>query len=193
MRQQLDVSEDTIIVLFSGKLSERKGVDLLPAAIRQLPESLRKRMHLLYLGDGALRSALEAQCAEFPKIPSTFAGFQNQSALSAYYHAADVFVLPSRSQETWGLVVNEALMHGLPCVVSEAVGSQPDLIVPGKTGAVCKVDDAMSLSQALSTAIQLREREETAEKCRDQVASYSIDAAAQGILQAWELIRGVRH
>jgi glycosyltransferase involved in cell wall biosynthesis len=54
----------------------------------------------------------------------------NQTEISRAYVAADCLVLPSDHQETWGLVVNEAMASGLPCVVSDACGCGEDLIVP---------------------------------------------------------------
>ncbi len=183
-RQRLGIAEDAIVILYSGKLSERKGVDLLPAAVRLLPPALQQRAHLLFVGDGALRQSLTEDCHSLPEVTATFAGFQNQSALSACYHAADLLVLPSRAMETWGLVVNEALMHGLPCVVSAGVGSQPDLVIPGKTGAVGQGDEASLLAAALASVMPWAGREDVASACRAQVQGYSTRAAAEGIHRA---------
>ena len=183
-RQRLGIEEDAIVILYSGKLSQRKGVDLLPAAIRLLPPALQKRAHLLFIGDGALRESLTEECQSQPKVAATFTGFQNQSALSAFYHAADLLVLPSRAMETWGLVVNEALMHGLPCVVSLGVGSQPDLVIPGITGAVSQSDTPQSLAQSLASAMTWAGSQEVARACRDRVHGYSTQAAAEGIYKA---------
>ena len=125
-RAALGLAPDALVVLFAGKVSERKGVDLLPEAIRRLPDPLRRRAALVLLGDGALRPQVEAEARTTPAIPFHCTGFRNQRQLSPYYHAADVLVLPSRRAETWGLVVNEALHHGVPCVVSDRVGCAPD-------------------------------------------------------------------
>jgi glycosyltransferase involved in cell wall biosynthesis len=61
--------------------------------------------------------------------PASFAGFLNQREISQAYVAADCLVLPSDYGETWGLVVNEALASGLPCLVSEACGCAEDLSI----------------------------------------------------------------
>ena len=58
-------------------------------------------------------------------------------------------VLPSQS-ETWGLVVNEAMLFGLPCIVSDRVGCHADLIVEGVTGSVFAVDNVKDLARKLS-------------------------------------------
>ena len=68
-------------------------------------------------------------------------GFLNQRELGEAYAIADCLALPSDFAETWGLVVNEALATGLPCVVSDAVGCAPDLIRDGETGYVYPLDD----------------------------------------------------
>jgi glycosyltransferase involved in cell wall biosynthesis len=59
--------------------------------------------------------------------PASFAGFLNQGEIIRAYVAADCLVLPSDTGETWGLVVNEAMACGLPCVVSDACGCAEDL------------------------------------------------------------------
>ena len=59
--------------------------------------------------------------------PASFVGFLNQTEISRAYVAADCLVLPSDHGETWGLVVNEALASGLPCLVSDACGCAEDL------------------------------------------------------------------
>ena len=62
-----------------------------------------------------------------------FLGFVNQSQLPSVYCAADFFVLPSLF-EPFGLVVNEAMLCGLPVAVSDSVGARFDLVRPGENG-----------------------------------------------------------
>lgn len=184
-RRELNITDKQVVLLYSGKLSERKGVDLMITALRSLPAGLRKQMVLVYLGDGDQRAALEALSAVEPRIPTRFVGFQNQSRLSGYYHAADLLVLPSRHSETWGLVVNEALLHGVPAVVSDRVGCHPDLISPEATGAVFEAGSAKALAAALETGLSLMNREEIRGACRDRIAAYSVERAAEGIATAY--------
>ena len=115
---------DDRVLLFSGKLSWRKGVDLFVQAAQALPPARRAHTVLAFLGDGLLQEELRHLAARAPEVRALFLGFQNQHQLSRYYHAADLLVLPSRESETWGLVVNEALHHGVPVsypIVSGAV------------------------------------------------------------------------
>ena len=60
-------------------------------------------------------------------------GFQQQEKLKDVYTVADMLVLPSLFTETWGLVMNEAMQLGVPCIVSDRVGCDPDMIRPGDT------------------------------------------------------------
>ena len=169
------------MLLFSGKLSDRKGVDLLIDAARALPDTLRRRVVLVFVGQGERREALVATACLPPAVDVRFAGFQNQSALSRFYHAADLLVLPSRTAETWGLVVNEALHHGLPCVVSSRVGCGPDLILPERTGTCAPTGSATELAAAIAGACGLAGRREIRDACRDRAALYGLEPAAAGI------------
>jgi glycosyltransferase involved in cell wall biosynthesis len=185
MRREWRVSDRDVVVLFSGKFSERKGVDLVLPAVRALPVAVRDRIVVVFLGDGEQRGALAASAAGAPAVRVIFPGFQNQTQLSRFYHGADVLVLPSRHSETWGLVVNEALHHGLPCVVSDRVGSAPDLVAPGVTGAVCTPGSSDALRAALEQVMPLIGRSSVRDACRTRVHAYTVDKAAEGIAAAY--------
>jgi len=160
------------------------------AAVGDLARTLHRPLTVVFLGDGDLRAALEAESRALHTVRAEFLGFKNQRELSPYYHAADVMVLPSQHSETWGLVVNEALMHGVPCVVSSAVGCGDDLIVPGRTGEVFEVGSRDSLVAALTRVGDLVGRIDIRDACRAQVARYSVDRAACGIAQAYRSVVG---
>jgi glycosyltransferase involved in cell wall biosynthesis len=184
-RRALGIAPGERVLLFAGKLSLRKGPDVLVRAVRELPAGLRERVRVVFLGDGALREDLATLAGRAPRVPAEFLGFRNQRALSAYYHAADVLVLPSRRSETWGLVVNEALHHGLPCVASEAVGCVPDLVRRGVTGEVCAPDSPTSLARAIARVEPLVGSREVREQCRAHVSEYTVLRAAEGIATAY--------
>jgi glycosyltransferase involved in cell wall biosynthesis len=184
-RTQIGIGKDDVAILFSGKLSERKGVHILTDAVKLLPPALRARAILVFLGSGPEQPRLAASSQSDPGIRMIFAGFRNQTQLSPWYHAADMLVLPSLRSETWGLVVNEALHHGIPCVVSDAVGCAPDLIEEGQTGAIAKAGSAESLAAAIvRTAGQLPDPA-IRSNCRRKVNGFSLLKAADGIARAW--------
>jgi glycosyltransferase involved in cell wall biosynthesis len=189
-RQSMNVSDDQVVLLYSGKLQARKRPRLLAEAVKRLPPGERSRIVIVFLGNGAEREAIQADIAQDPAIPAIFPGFKNQTELSPYYHAADLLVLPS-AYETWGLVVNEALHHGVPVVVTDTVGCAPDLVRPGITGEIAG-GNPQSLSQALLRALRLTGRDETRDNCRRVIGEYTVEKAAKGIRDAFhQFIRPV--
>ena len=187
-RTELGLSSDQVVLLFSGKLSQRKGVDLLFAAVKAMPTYARQEFALLVLGSGELMQSLKTEAANEPQISAHFVGFQNQSQLSRFYHAADLLVLPSIRSETWGLVVNEALHHGLPCVVSDAVGCAPDLVISGETGEVCEAGSVGALGTAIERARPLVGRLSIREACRSRVDRFTVHHAAEGVARAYHAL-----
>ncbi len=159
-RSTLGVRDDKKVFVFSGKLSARKGPYLLLRAIKQLPAETRDRLVVVALGSGELQPALQALAKQSPAVSVHFLGFQNQTQLSPYYHAADLLALPSVESETWGLVVNDALHHGLPCLVSTAVGCAPDLVEAGVTGEVFGAGSEASLVDSIVKILPLTETAE---------------------------------
>lgn len=181
-RAELDIGSSDFVILFSGKLVPRKDPMRIIDAARRLSGAARPV--IVFLGAGELKDELKLAASIDPPVPVRFAGFKNQRAISAYYHAADCLVLPSVHNETWGLVVNEALAHGVPCVVSSAVGCAPDLIVDGVTGAVFEPRNTSDLAVALQRMLPLLNNAAVRARCRETVNAYSVTHAAQGIATA---------
>ncbi|UCC94667.1 MAG: glycosyltransferase family 4 protein [Candidatus Omnitrophota bacterium] len=186
IRQQLGVDENDRVLLFSGKLSSRKGVELLLEAVKHLPQHIRESVTVMLLGSGKLKSVFQDFAQNPPTVKLHFIGFKNQSELSGYYHAADVLALPSKHSETWGLVVNEALHHGLPAVVSSAVGCAPDLIEPGLTGEIFQTGSMESLKEALQKIFARVGSLQMRQHCRTKIENYTVEKAAEGIAQAYK-------
>lgn len=143
IRTAWGLPSDRRVLLFAGKIVPEKRVsDFLKALARCRREGLP--VHGLVVGDGPLRGEMERLALSLG-AEAVFTGFLNQSEMARAYVAADALVLPSEN-ETWGLVVNEALACGVPCVVSDRVGCAVDMIVPGINGAVCPCGDVDALA-----------------------------------------------
>ena len=183
-RRVLKLTDEQYVLLLCGKLVPQKGPDLLLEAVKELKLPLREQVAVLFLGEGHLRESLQDLAESSPAITARFAGFQHQRSLSQFYSAADMLVMPSVS-ETWGLVVNEALHHGLPCVVSNTVGAAPDLVEEGVTGVTFEAASARDLSRAITRAVDLLRMPELRVRCRERVSGYSLDVAARGIARAY--------
>lgn len=166
-------------VLFVGKLIDRKHpADLLHAVARLRDEPVQ----IAFAGSGELEPELR-QIAAAASVDADFLGFVNQSELPAVYASADLLVLPSDGQETWGLVVNEAMACGIPAVVSDAVGCGPDLIEAGKTGATFAFGDTAALAAAIRNVLSF-DPEQTRRHLAAKMAQYSPVRAARAIVDA---------
>jgi glycosyltransferase involved in cell wall biosynthesis/predicted metal-dependent phosphoesterase TrpH len=118
---------DEVNVLYAGRLSKEKGVDLLTDAFL---EAHRRdpRLHLSLAGGGPEEGLLRARLGEH----ATFLGWLSGDALARAYASADVFLFTS-STETFGQVVLEAQASGLPVVAVDR-GGPACLIEHAETG-----------------------------------------------------------
>lgn len=140
-----NIAEDSFVVILSGKLIERKRpLDFVHAIDRASVQ--KSNIVGVVVGDGPLRADAE-KLAKDQNIPIVFTGFINQTNLPGMYYIADVLVLPS--QDTWGLVVNEAMLMETPCIISDQVGCGPDLIEEDKTGYIIPFGDIESLADRI--------------------------------------------
>jgi glycosyltransferase involved in cell wall biosynthesis len=169
MRADLGIAPSTSVVLAAGKLiAAKQPRELLAAFLAlNLPDAA-----LVFVGDGEEKPALEALAASARPGAVHFLPFANQSEMPARYLLADVFALPSRGcYETWGLAVNEAMHMGVPCLVSDRVGCQLDLVTDGKTGWVFPAESVAGLRQSLAAAVADTRPGETRQRLRRAVAA----------------------
>lgn len=184
-RLQLDLSETQCVFLFSGKLiSKKRPLDFIAALA--LAHQRAPKVAGVIVGDGTLRSACEA-LAQQTSTPIHFAGFLNQTEIRQAYAGCDVLVLPSDGGETWGLVVNEAMTAGRPCIVSDQVGAGPDLIESGLTGDVFEMGNVPALARLMdryTSNIDVTRSMKAAVK--ERIKAYSVQVAVEGTRQAVE-------
>jgi glycosyltransferase involved in cell wall biosynthesis len=179
LRTQIGAAPDDVVLLVVGKLMGfKQPLDV----VRALPH-LDRRAVAVFVGDGELRGAVEAELAA-TKVRGLVTGFVNQTDLPDWYAAGDVAVLAS-DFEKWGLVVNEAMACGLPVVASDLVGCAPDLVRDGQTGVVFRARDPDALAAALRPLVAdpaLRAR--LGDGARRLIAHYDVAATADGIVTA---------
>jgi glycosyltransferase involved in cell wall biosynthesis len=172
------------IVLFAGKFNPRKQpVELLEAFLAVAsPDDA-----LVFVGDGAEKDRLLAVAASQPTACVRFLPFANQRSMPALYLLADIFALPSKgSHETWGLAVNEAMHMGVPCLVSERVGCQCNLVLPGRTGWVFAADSVADMRAMLQTALRAPapEVQQLRSNSLALIKGYTYQQTTDGLLQA---------
>lgn len=131
------------VVLFVGRLAEKKGVTYLIEAMKDIDALL------VIAGDGPLRNKLEKQAEEI-KGKVKFLGAKTHEELKYIYASADIFVAPSITasdgdQEGLGLVILEAMASGLPVIASDS-GGISQMITDGENGFLCKEKDVTQIS-----------------------------------------------
>lgn len=183
IRREHDLPRDAFVVLSVGKLEPKKR----PLDIIAAVAAMRPRPHLAFVGSGEMYVDIR-RAAAAAGVPLTMIGFVNQAELPRVFAAADCLVLASDARETWGLVVNEALAGGLPCVVADSAGCAPDL-VNDETGAQYATADPYYVPERLSGAIsRVRDRiasgHDYAPACAERVSRYSFAAATAGLVRA---------
>jgi len=172
------------VVLFAGKLIPKKQPRELLAAFLALPDS---DWALVFVGNGEELAPMRALAASSPGHPVRFLPFANQSEMPVRYLLADVFALPSRGPgETWGLAVNEAMHLGVPCLVSDRVGCQQDLVQDGETGWVFSTNVPGALGAALARAISTNAAgmDRLRKGVARRIAGYTYATAAAGLATA---------
>lgn len=146
LKEQFNLSEDTIIIGCAGRLSNMKGFDLLP----EILSKLKNNVHVVIAGEGDEKQEIEA------KIKNK--GLENRihflgqlSDIHTLFRSIDLFLLCSR-KEGMANVLNEALSHGLPTVSTKVSGSE-ELLGHGKYGILTEIEDVDAIAKGLQKII----------------------------------------
>lgn len=144
-------------LLFVGRLSYYKGVEILLQAIKNLD------VKLVIAGEGGLRSRLEELSQQLGiENKVVFAGILKRKDLIAAYSLADIFVLPSISEaEAFGLVQLEAMHFGVPVINTNLPTGVPFVSIDGVTGLTVTPTSVVELEKAIKTLLdntQLRSK-----------------------------------
>ena len=185
LRNRLAIAPDTPVALFAGKLLEfKRPRDFIAGVAAARAQGVP--VEAMIAGSGPLEASVRAQ-AQALGVPLHMLGFCNQSEMPGAYAAADVLVLPSTARETWGLVANEALACGRPIVLSDAVGSAPDLAKDGRIGQTFPLGDAAACGKRLAAMLDVPpDRQAIA----DMSHRHSLGAGADGVVRALAAIAG---
>lgn len=165
-------------VLAVGRLVEKKGFDVLLAALR----AAQSRLELVIVGDGPERATLEAAAAG---LPVKFLGQLGRAELNAQYAQAAIAVFPSRRASTGdqdGLPVAmlEAMGAGCAVIASDLPGLN-EAIEEGHSGALVPPGDVAALARTIEVVAEDAElRASLGAAARERAQTYSIDAVGAG-------------
>jgi glycosyltransferase involved in cell wall biosynthesis len=140
------------VFLFVGSIIPRKGLRVLLEACVLLREQGFSEYTLQIIGEGDQREELEAFCHSHGLVDWVqWIGRVNYDILGTYFRNADVFVLPTL-EDTWGVVVLEAMILGKPVLCSKGAGAV-EMVIDGENGYRFAANDAKELAAIMSRFI----------------------------------------
>jgi glycosyltransferase involved in cell wall biosynthesis len=171
------------IVLAVGRMVYYKGFEYLIRAMASV------NGHLLLVGEGPLQAKLERQAFEAGvRDRITFLGRVSQDEVIGYYHAADVFAMPSIARsEAFGIAQLEAMACGKPVVNTRLLSGVPFVSLDGVTGITVTPADAGELASAINRLLDdpgLREKYGAAAAQRART-EFSIETMVDRTLQLY--------
>ncbi len=145
IKKNLGIDNNDMVVLFSGRFTNRKRpLDLLKA-ITKIDNS---KITLLFVGDGTERKSM-FQFSKKYNIKAKFVGFINQSELSKYYSISDLVTVIS-DYDPSPKVLNEVMNFELPVIVTNVIGTAYDLVQDGINGFIIQVGDIDNLATKIN-------------------------------------------
>ncbi len=138
-------------------------------------------LHLV--GGGPLENEIRADIANLPDPTKVQClPFCQLEELRGFYCSASAFILPSTTDQ-WGLVVNEAIASGLPCLVSRSCGCAVDLINHGVTGWIFDPNDPVKLASMMRIAEHQTDdqRRTLISAARHRLSNFTLSAFAVGL------------
>jgi len=150
MREAWQVDDRRPAVIYVGRISREKGLDLIAPIQRQLDRD-RVAHQLVFVGDGPMRAELGTACPG-----AVFLGKVSHDKVALAMASADVLLFPSAT-DSLGNVVLEAQASGLPVIVSDRGGPQEHLISRA-TGEICVAGDARDFAAKLGSILRTPDR-----------------------------------
>ena len=167
------------IFLFVGRVMPRKGLKTLLDACVKLKQWGHEDYTLLVIGDGEEVDSLQTYCQDQQIADCVqWVGRVDYGEIGGYFKASDVFILPT-IEDTWGVVVLEAMLFGKAILCSSGAGTS-ELISPGDNGFVFDPNNAEELANAMQFMIKHPEKMKLAgEKSQQVMTQHTPESAAK--------------
>jgi glycogen(starch) synthase len=148
----LPLASDPPVLLYLGRLSHEKGVDIALAAFASLIERFPS-IRMIVAGDGPEREALERQTRRRNLVHAVrFLGWVSQEEVPALVNTTSMLVLPSRG-DAFPLVGLQAALMERP-VVATCVGGLPEMVSNGETGILVEPESPDALAEAVALLLE---------------------------------------
>lgn len=158
-RESLNINSDSIVLLFSARMSKEKGIDILLTVLKEL-ENRRNDFFCIIAGDGEERGFVEEYCMQHLKRCMVLKSQMNMVDL---YSLADIVLLPSRVDPFPLVMIEAGAMR--KAFLGSCVDGIGEFIVPGETGVLVPPENPEKLLEAMENLIDNKSlREELAQK-----------------------------
>jgi glycosyltransferase involved in cell wall biosynthesis len=147
IRDRLGLPADAFVAITVRRLFYRNGLDTLLDAATRLRN--RKNLHIVIGGSGPERNEIQARISRDGLVNVHLPGFIPDEDLPDYYRASDVFVLPTRTAEGFGLVLMEAAASGVPAIATDS-GAPREIVDDEVTGVLVPPGAPAELAAAIS-------------------------------------------
>jgi glycosyltransferase involved in cell wall biosynthesis len=192
VQKKYNLPTDKRILLFIGRLAEKKGVTYLLEAFSNLPENIANGLHLVIAGDGQLLHGLQKQAKQLRIKNSTFTGYLHGEEKRTLFALAGFICLPSivdsqGDSEGFPVVLMEGLAAGKIVLASNASGGET-ILTNGETGFVFPEKSSGELSKAILLAASLSREQRIAiqTKAKSLAQQFSWDTIADRQYQIFE-------
>ncbi len=176
------------IFLFVGGIIPRKGLHLLLQACTVLKKQGCSDYTLLVVGDGSQQEELQNYCQQSDLTDSVkWMGRVDYDSVRAYFDRADVFVLPTL-EDTWGMVVLEAMVAGKPILCSKWAGAS-ELVIDGENGYCFDPYETEHLAELMGRFLNNPELTiSMGQKSQELMANYTPEIASQFLSKVTEFV-----
>lgn len=178
LRDHWGVSDRRPAIIYAGRISQEKGLALLPGVRSALYRRGIDHRFVL-VGDGPMRAELQARLPD-----AVFTGALSSQEVAVALASSDLFLFPSETDSA-GNVVLEAQASGIPVLVSDR-GGPKEYIRPNQTGCVCFAGDAEGFAcHGASLLHEVRRRRQMSDAARAHALTLGWDAALQPLYQVY--------
>jgi phosphatidylinositol alpha-mannosyltransferase len=187
-----DFKDGKLNVLFLGRLEKRKGLPYLLQAYAQVKARLPESRLIIVGPDGGMQAGAEAFVRREGLTDVVFTGYVPDVDKLRYYRTADVFCAPNTGNESFGVILLEAMAAGTPVIASNIEGfayvvghEQEGLLVPPR--------DATALADALVQLLaDADRRQEMGRRGQEKACQFSWDRVSQQVLDFYQRVATTR-
>jgi glycosyltransferase involved in cell wall biosynthesis len=174
-------------IMFSGRIVDLKNPLFFAEVAARVKEKLG-RCKVLIIGDGDEKLKKRIfQIFEEHGVDYDFPGFIKHSDLPEYYSKSRILLLPT-SGDCWGVVINEAMISGVPVITTNMTAAAGELVLDGINGYVLPLDVDSWAEKIVSLLNDSEKFYQFSKAAKETVIGFNFKKASEGIIHAIEYV-----